>query len=54
MQKYKPINKITKKNKYIRKNELFKRSVNINSLLKKPIKGGTPAIENNKIVSTNR
>lgn len=32
------------------KKELFVKSVNINSLEKKPTNGGTPAIENSKMV----
>ena len=45
---------MTKNRKYKRKNELLTNSVNINNLLKKPIKGGTPAIENRSIVKTNK
>ncbi len=45
---------MTKNKKYKRKKELFTRSVNINNLLKKPIKGGTPAIENRSIVNTSK
>ena len=45
---------MTKNKKYKRKKELFTRSVNINNLLKKPIKGGTPAIENRSIVKTSK
>ena len=37
-----------------KKKELFTKSVNINNLLKKPIKGGTPAIENRSIVNTSK
>ena len=52
MQKYKPINKIKKKNgNKIKKLELHKR-VNINILEKKPQKGGTPAIEKRAKIST--
>jgi hypothetical protein len=45
---------MTKNKKYKRKKELFTKSVNINNLLKKPIKGGTPAIENRRIVNTSK
>ena len=45
---------MTKNKKYKRKKELFTKSVNINNLLKKPIKGGTPAIENRSIVKTSK
>ena len=45
---------MTKNKKYKRKKELFTKSVNINNLLKKPIKGGTPAIENRSIVNTSK
>ena len=36
------------------KNELFVKRVRINNFEKKPIKGGTPAIENNSIVIANK
>ena len=41
-----PINNNTKKKVYSKVNELLVNNVRINSFEKKPIKGGTPAIEN--------
>lgn len=39
------MNSKTKNNKYKRTKALFTKRVNINSFEKKPINGGTPAIE---------
>jgi hypothetical protein len=44
----------TKKRQYNKKNELLTINVSMNSLLKNPIKGGTPAIENSKIVNVSK
>lgn len=44
------MNSTTKNTAYKRKKELLVSRVNIKSLEKKPIKGGTPAIENSRIV----
>ena len=46
MQKYKLKSTIGVKQKARKKNDLFKKAKRINNLVKNPINGGTPAIEN--------